>query len=179
MTRILKTIFIAGSSLVTASPSMATLELACATSTYTSVVEKDCRSVPSLDAGRKVASGTGDNVFECSAPEGLRLFLVDSSSGSWYGIEWKGKTYSFENAVVYDRPPGNFPSVGKGGKVEWLLENGMPAGMIFRVNYQDKDAKGNFSLLFTVDLRGTEPVIRGLSPTNWAARRLFDDCVRK
>jgi hypothetical protein len=178
MTRTIKTMFIASCCLVAAALAMATRGLACPTSIFTSVAEKDCRPVSSLNAGRMIVSGTGDNVFECPAPEGMRLYLVDSDSSSWYAIERKGKTHSFENVVVYERPPGNFPSVGKGGKVEWLQEGGQPAGMIFRVSYQDKDGGQNFSRLFTIDLRGTEPAIRGLSHTNAAARRLFDDCAR-
>ena len=148
----------------------------CADSVYTSVGEKACKPVAALDAGRKIVSGQGDFAFECAAPPGLKLFLVTDDARSWYALEIKGKTHSLEKAIAYDNPPGDFPNVGKGEKVEWRLENGRPVGLIFRVSYQSADASKSFSRLFAIDLRQDEPSLRGTAATNEAARALIDRC---
>ena len=144
---------------------------------YTSVEKSACKAVAVLDAGRKIISGQGDFAFECRSPPGLRLFLITDDARSWYAIEFKEKLHSFERAIAYENPPGNFPNVGKGGKVEWLLEKGSPVGMIFRVSYQTTNASRSFSRLFVIGLHGDEPKVLGLASTNQAARLLIDRCV--
>lgn len=100
-----------------------TMAAECADSVYTSVGAGACKPVATLDAGRKIVSGQGDFAFECAAPPGIKLFLVTDDARSWYALELKGKMHSLEHAIVYDTPPGDFPNVGKGEKVEWRLEN--------------------------------------------------------
>jgi hypothetical protein len=150
---------------------------ACTTSTYSSVGEKDCSAVPVLETERRIVSGQGEYAFECSgAPQGYKLYFVDSDRASWYVTERDGVRHSFERVIVYENPPGNFPHVGQGGKVEWLTENGAVKGLIFRVGYQKQDGSGNFSRLFSVALDGAQAVVRGSSYTNEAARQLLDYC---
>ena len=149
----------------------------CADSIYTSVGEGACKPVAVLDAGRKIVSGRGEFAFECTAPPGLRLFLVTDDARSWYALEFKGKVHSLEHAIVYENPPGDFPNVGKGDKVEWRLENASPVGMIFRVSYQSADASKSFSRLFAVDLRENEPTVHGIVTSNEAARSMIDRCM--
>jgi hypothetical protein len=151
--------------------------LACAESVYTSVAEGDCKAVAVLDAGRRIVSGRGDFAFECQAPQGLRLYLVTDDARSWYALEFRGRIHSLERAIAYDDPPGDFPNVGKGGKVEWRLRDGRPVGVIFRVSYQTADAEGSFSKLIAVDLRGDAPRVQGLVATNEAAHALIDRCA--
>lgn len=148
----------------------------CADSIYTSVGEKACKPVPVLDAGRKIVSGQGEFAFECMAPSGIRLFLVTDDARSWYALELKGRMHSLEQAIAYENPPGDFPNVGKGEKVEWRLENTNPVGFIFRVSYQSADASKSFSRLFAIDLREDEPKMRGVASSNEGARAMIDRC---
>jgi hypothetical protein len=148
----------------------------CADSVYTSVGAATCRPVSVVDTGRKIVSGRGEFAFECKAPPGIRLFLVTDDARSWYALELKGRMHSLERAIVYDNPPGDFPNVGKGERVEWRLENANPVGLIFRVSYQSADASKSFSRLFTIELRENEPKVRGTVSSNETARAMIDRC---
>jgi hypothetical protein len=150
----------------------------CAVSIYTSVGEAACEAVAVLEAGRKIVSGRGEFAFECPAPPGIRLFLITDDARSWYALGLKGKMHSFERAIAYENPPGDFPNVGKGERVEWRLENGNPVGMIFRVSYQSSDASKSFSRLFAINLRDDEPIVRGVVSSNEAARAMIDQCEK-
>jgi hypothetical protein len=150
----------------------------CAHSIYTSVGEAACKPVAVLEAGRKIVSGRGEFAFECPAPPGVRLFLITDDARSWYALQLKGKIHSLEHSIVYENPPGDFPNVGKGERVEWRLEDGNPAGMIFRVSYQSPDANNSFSRLFAIDLRSREPKVRGVASSNEAARAMIDQCKK-
>lgn len=150
---------------------------ACTISHYSPVGEKDCKPLPSLEAGRTIVSGKGEYVFECpGAPAGYRLYLVESDPRSWYVVEHDGKRHSFEKEIVHDNPPGDFPNVGRGGQVEWLLEGGTVKGLIFRVSYQNKDATASFSRLLSAGLVGDAPLLLGQSSGNEAARQLLNHC---
>ena len=152
----------------------------CAVSLYSPVSENDCKSLQSLEAGRLIVSGQSEYVFECpGAPEGYRLYLIDSDPRSWYVVEHDGKRHSFEKMVVYDNPPGDFPNVGQGGRIEWVLDGDVVKGLIFRVSYQDKNATSSFSRLFSVGLEGDVPALQGLSDSNEAARQRLNYCRKK
>lgn len=149
----------------------------CAVSLYSAVGEKDCKALPFLEAGRNIVSRQGEYVFECpGAPPGYQLYFVDSDHASWYVVEYGGKRHSFEKPTVYDDPPGNFPHVGEGGKVEWLLSGGKVTGLIFRVGYQDKAGTGNFSRLLAIDLGAETPALRGMAASHEEARQLLGHC---
>jgi hypothetical protein len=175
----LKLVKLAGGALLAAHAMLvggAALAAQCADSLYTSVGEAACRPVAVLDAGRRIVSGQGEFAFECQAPPGLKLFLVTDDARSWYALELKGKMHSLEQAIAYENPPGHFPNVGKGDRVEWRLENASPVGLIFRVSYQSADATKSFSRLFAIDLRGEEPKLLGMASSNEAARAMIDRC---
>jgi hypothetical protein len=148
----------------------------CANSLYTSVGTGACRPVAVLDTGRKIVSGQGEFAFECMAPPGIKLFLVTDDARSWYALEVKGRMHSLEHAIAYENPPGDFPNVGKGERVEWRRENASPVGLIFRVSYQSADATKSFSRLFVIDLREDEPKVLGIASSNETARAMIDRC---
>lgn len=150
----------------------------CAESVYSPVSEEACSPVPALEVDRRIVSGRGEYVFACpGAPEGYRLYLIESDPRSWYVVEYGGTRHSLEQMIVYNNPPGDFPNVGQGGKVEWVLVDGMIKGVIFRVSYQSSDAASRFSRLFSVDLQGNAPVLKGVSPGNEEARQWLNDCA--
>ncbi len=151
----------------------------CATSVYSPVSEQDCRPLPALEIDRRIVSGKGGFVFECfGAPEGFRLYLIESDPRSWYVIEHRGERHSLERMIFDDGARGNFPNVGQGGKVEWVLADGAVKGMIFRVSYQEIDGTDGFSELFSISLENRVPKLKGVSKGNEEARQRLDYCPR-
>ncbi|UEM01690.1 hypothetical protein JL101_016965 [Skermanella rosea] len=150
--------------------SLAALPARAQVSEYASVAESDCRSPPpetmavyqTLDLGVEI----------CGTRSGIDLLLVSSDRSSWLDVVRGDRIWTTEDAVVYERPVGNFPNVGA-GKVEWrLAPDGRPGALIFRVAGEAEGARR--SLLFVVRLEADAACLLGRVATNEEARTLAD-----
>ena len=137
---------------------------------YTSVAEADCRPPPPETMAVYQALDLGAEV--CGSRSGIVLVMVSSDRSSWLDIIRGDRIWTTEDAVVYDRPVGNFPNVGA-GKVEWRLAQGdHPAALIFRVAGEADGARR--SLLLVVRLEEDAACLLGRVTTNEEARTLAD-----
>jgi hypothetical protein len=142
-----------------------------AESVRTSIRAEDCMPPPAADTVAYAARDLG--VQECPAPDGWRLLLVSSDENTWLELMGPGIRWSAERPVVYDRPPGNFPSVD-GPSVEWQRDgNGRIGSVIFRVTGQDReDLQTRRSLFYVLGVKQDSACVVGRVEAIEEARKL-------
>jgi hypothetical protein len=147
-------------------------------SVYTSIASNRCSTTPGLT--REFAA-RGLGVEECHGVGGWRVLVVASNENTW--IEWRSATvtWSSEQAIVYDRPLGQFPTVGANPRLEWRVDSrGEPHAVIVRVTARDPENPARrLARLLVVALSPNRVCVAGTATTNVAARRLADrrhDC---
>ncbi|WP_192498992.1 hypothetical protein [Skermanella pratensis] len=149
---------------------LAALPAGAQVSDYTSVAEGGCRPPPPEMGAVYQALDLG--VELCGAPPGIDLLLVSSDRSSWLDIARGDRIWTTEDAVVYDRPVGDFPNIGA-EKVEWRLAPGsQPGALIFRVAGEAEGARR--TLLFVARIESDAACLLGRVATNEEARALAD-----
>lgn len=146
---------------------------------YTRIDEGSCTN-PSPDI-EHAYEARGLKVEECRAPPGYRVFLVSSDARSWLDIRTPGSAWSAEQAVVYDRPIGNFPNVGGSKVIEWRRCSGNARWTLtFRVTAQRPDDPArSISSLYVVSVGDKGIALAGRAATNGQARALADRACRE
>lgn len=149
---------------------LAALPAGAQVSEYASVAESDCRPPPPETKAVYQALGLGAEI--CGTRSGIDLVMVSSDRSSWLDIVRGDRIWTTEDAVVYDRPVGNFPNVGA-AKVEWRLDpGGRPGALIFRVAGEAEGVRR--SQLLVVRLEEDTACLLGRAATNEEARTLAD-----
>lgn len=147
-------------------------------SVFTSIRTTDCRR----PADEVVAPFTSLDlgVQQCPAPRGWRLLLIASDRSTWIEVSSARARWSGEDAVVYDQPIGNFPSVGGSQRIEWRRSaKGEVIALIFRVSAQDvTNARRLVSRLFVLRFDDDRACLLGRVRTNREARGLADGAQR-
>lgn len=147
-------------------------------SEFTSVNTEKCISIDTLQAEQQNIAKGAEVVFECDGAENYKLYLIDDGTRSWYVMKHEDALTSFEEDIVYNSTPGDFPNVGVIDEVEWLIDSdGVTSGLIFDISYQVNDDKtGKFrsiSRYAAVNLRSITPVIVGLVEDRKQAKELL------
>jgi len=151
--------------------------LACAgppVSVFTSLREAECEP-PAADVQAKFdASDLG--VQQCGGVDGWRVLYVSSDANSWIELRAASASWSFEDAVIYERPIGLFPGVSSETPLEWRVHPRRgPTALLFTVNAQNKDdAEGRVSEVYVVRIAGTKACLIGREASATAARTLAD-----
>ncbi|MBP9478516.1 MAG: hypothetical protein KBF12_07830 [Sebaldella sp.] len=142
------------------------------TSTYTSVVSKDCKMVTgALEKIYPEADEIDGGAEECKGNKNWRLIVPFFDARSWVALT-DGKTVWDTVEYVMSKPFGQFPNVGE--KVEWRSKAGKLQAIIFRIEAQDGETFKKVSRLFVVGLDTSEPKFCGIVKTNEEARKLAD-----
>jgi hypothetical protein len=147
-------------------------------SVYTSIAPDRCSSTPALTR-EFAAQGLG--VQECRGVDGWRVLIVSSNEHTWFELRSARVTWSAEQEIVYDRPLGQFSTVGAVPRLEWRVDaRGVPHAIIVRVTARSpENPDRRLERLLIVGLDPTRVCVVGTATTNRDARRLADqrkDC---
>jgi hypothetical protein len=142
-------------------------------STFTSISAADCMVPTEAIVASYKQRDLG--VQQCPAPDGWELFVVSSDANSWIELRRGNVSWSAEDAIVYQTPIGNFPSVGGSLPLEWRRGMSGAEALILPVAAQDPaDDKSRIARLFVVRLEPSGACLVGRVVTQDEAQRLAD-----
>lgn len=149
------------------------LAFAKATSSYSSIVSKDCKEVTA--AYYPELEDIGGAVLACQGKDGWKVLLVNYDTKTWLELAKNGKIYSPIKYIEQHKWKnyGNFLKTAE--KAEWRYKDGKLQAIIFRIrDFDPKNGKVNSSKLFVINLSGKKPKYCGMAQTNEEAAALAD-----
>ena len=114
---------------------------------------------------------------QCPGIQGWQVFVVSSDANAWLELHAAGRSWSFEEPIVYEQPIGLFPSVDGDTALEWRVDARRgPTAVIARVGAQNRDdAESRLARFFVIRLDGTRNAcVVGREETMDAARATAD-----
>jgi hypothetical protein len=139
------------------------------------------------DSIRKQYQSKDLEVIECpskikskSAPS--NLLIVSSNEHSWIEFMFRGKLWSTEDEVVYEKENqfGNFPNVSNAPAEIRINRLGQAMGLVFRVNAQESESKSialgasKLTRLIVLGFRKSQACFLGIAKENQVARKMVD-----
>ena len=141
----------------------------------TSIRKADCTEPPKDIAVRFADAGVSGQ--QCKGIQGWQVFVVSSDANAWLELHAAGRSWSFEEPIVYEQAIGLFPNVGGDAALEWRVDTRRgPTALIATVHAQNKDdAESRLSRYFVIRLDGTRNAcVIGREATMDAARATAD-----
>jgi hypothetical protein len=141
----------------------------------TSIRKADCVAPPVDIAKRFDAEGVSGQ--QCPGIQGWQVFVVSSDANAWLELHAAGRSWSFEEPIVYEEPIGLFPNVDGDTDLEWRVDSRRgPVAVIVTIGAQHADETDRrVSRYFVIRLDGTRNAcVIGREATIDAARSIAD-----